>query len=479
MQAVAGLSGRKRPCGAIFASLALALVIACFGPVEQASAETEGALHVFANGQEAAVINTAELQADKDIGSVFGRTSVAEVAWLAGISPESLAASVAAEITVVEGFDVGGSMRLSGSEVLESKASGAGFRQNSIAEQVIYEQPGASLAGKGPDAFRVEFSITGELLKVNASCTPAPVGEPVKCSAEPKEGSGAGWTYTWDFGDEGADGTARSTSHTYTAAGTYSVHLTVKSESGAGGKRVAVPVAAPDGTPDPGSGGPGTADGETTGPTSQPGPESPGSGTAPPDSVTNGPDHSAAKKTSKGDRRKHEKSKRHRPHQPASQKSDSVELGPAGRGGPGSGGGAGTGIGVGGESGATAGPGAADPNPDHSSFEEAESRRPSAASPKPHQSSRAEPGGPSSPLVEGLLLTDRSGNGAFVDRSASASRHAQRLQQAAAGGLGGGGSWGLGPVTGVAALILVLAAGGAYEWISSGRRPTWVLGVRP
>jgi chitodextrinase len=61
------------------------------------------------------------------------------------------------------------------------------------------------------------------------------VGKPVTLDAsgsfDPANGSGAGLTYTWDFGD-GTSADFAAVSHTYAAAGTYTATLTVRSSAG-------------------------------------------------------------------------------------------------------------------------------------------------------------------------------------------------------------------------------------------------------
>jgi hypothetical protein len=73
--------------------------------------------------------------------------------------------------------------------------------------------PVALLAGIGP-------TVTGKAIALDASG-----------SLDPARGAGGDLTYAWDFGD-GAHADGAATSHTYSAPGTYTLTLTVRSPSG-------------------------------------------------------------------------------------------------------------------------------------------------------------------------------------------------------------------------------------------------------
>ena len=80
-----------------------------------------------------------------------------------------------------------------------------------------------------------DVAVDNNPLVALADVGPALAGKPIALNAsgsfDPARGGGGDLTYAWDFGD-GAKADGATTSHTYTAPGTYSITLTVRSPSG-------------------------------------------------------------------------------------------------------------------------------------------------------------------------------------------------------------------------------------------------------
>jgi PKD repeat protein len=483
MQAV-GPTGRGGRFGAtcVVSLVTVALGFLLLAP--RALGGQEALIHVFVNGAEKIAISTTEIRENVDVGIAEQQgnlTSVAEVASLAGIFPEALGGGpAAARITVGEGVGnaPGESLSLTKAEVIESPSRDAGFRINSVPQQIAYEQPGGALYGIGANAFRLEFSVVGRVLPVSAKCVPAEVGKPVECRAEPGEPGVTGWTYSWDFGDEGGSGVGQEPKYTYLQPGTYSVTVTAEDrEENTGRKQVKVRVAEVKHQQLGGDEEEGNDKEEEKTPArseSEVQADQSGTGTAPPGSVSTGPDKSKASRDSKGRRPHTQKKRRHRAQD---REPVASELGFGGRGGPGAGNGTADGLGGGAESGATTGPGAASPEPGTGLFEESQT---SAVAASPEKSvatpSSSEESHPSGPLIEGIVLGHAVGVGGPSETSSASLREAERQQQAAAGGQGSGGSV-VETVIGGVGVLGLLGIGGAAELISAGRRKTWVMGA--
>ncbi len=533
MQAVGSLKGGRRFLGVCL----VIAVCACIFPAVASAAELfPNEFQVYDNGVEKATITADQLRQNIDVspnwsvveegffflekvetspenfvtrevrGTLATRprpgASLSEVAFLAGVDPASLSGSQAVVIKTGDGTK---SVTLSRADVLEGIPNilepnvPPGFAVLWAEDENIrltvpvrsreeeFGWNAKQIEGSGAHALKVELTTGGENLSVEASCSKGKVGEPVQCKATPKTGSDAEWVYNWDFGDETADRTGPEPEHTYTQAGTYAVNLTVVSPSGTGAKQLKVEVEAqknvgPEGDEGnqeskagpKGKGGSGSDQAAAVNAT-----EASGTGAAPPDSVSNGPDQSHAHRDSKG-------GKHHRRRQRGSE-SDAVIPGSGNGHGPGAGSGTGTGAGGGSERGASEGLGAAgvsttgtildrhlsDPGPVSQPSSAAEDTS------SGHSRRRSDGAGQAGrEVVEGRLLTAYSYEVEPVGAAHSSSHPNQRLQQAASGGEGERGST-LGPVIAAMALLLALGSGGAIEWISSGRRRTRILEAQP
>lgn len=101
------------------------------------------------------------------------------------------------------------------------------------------DQRGAARPVNG--ACDIGAAEAGATLLLATSNSPTALGQPTSFSAS---GLGAGFTYTWDFGD-GASGSGISTSHTYGAAGVYSAVVTAVNGATTRSASIAVTVTNP------------------------------------------------------------------------------------------------------------------------------------------------------------------------------------------------------------------------------------------
>jgi hypothetical protein len=488
----------------------LALIISSWQA--QVAWGAEAKLVVYANGVERRTIGQAEvhehidvspnLMANRESAGTTPRpgTSVAEAAVLAGISPKSFAPGQ--ELVISNGNNE--EVSVSQSEALEADANPFNAAIPPAypvfywygPDQLAFYMPLRSVEDSEPwgssigtwvnGTLNVKFETVGEPLSVDESCTPTVivVGSAVSCTAGPSEGNGLGWTYTWNFGEVQGE-VSENSKHTYMTPGSYWITVTARSGEREGtSQTVEVRVEEKSETPPPtppGPPGPGADSGTDPGLSVEPKSEHQGTGEAPPESISAGPDQGQAKQAPK-------RSAKPKPHQDRQRQKpyESSAIGTGGGNGGGTRGGDGTGTGSGDEGGAAVGTGAVGndlggfplertlPREAPVPRSQPEPREPKAEPAKPQHTGS----GPAGQLVEGVLLDRASGSNALVEEVASGHHKSEHLQQAAAAGRGSGGSI-VGPVAGGAALLLALAVGGAAEILSAGRRKGWTLGATP